>query len=329
VVFGEGEDQWWAHSILFPDDFAIPNWHMYVLMDFHQQDIPGDTRQANFHINFQKQPEPNTDQFGDLIFRGYGGSDPLNPNTPNEYIATIAPGGTLPPISKNVWYDFVYHVKWSSEPDGYFAGWVRKGNETFYRRVLDHVGPTLYPELGVYLKLANYHTPVCDPYPGCSGPASSVIHDRVVRGTTPQDVAMAPLEYWYEENDPIVSPIAGMWTIRGSEVATFSRGAAISSNTGGDNVNLTFTGTSVSWVGLKCNVCGIAAISIDGGAETLVDTYDPAAPGSAGLASVPLFTASGLTPGSHTVKIRVTGTHNANSTDNHVVLDRFNVIIVL
>jgi hypothetical protein len=94
-------------------------------------------------------------------------------------------------------------------------------------------------------------------------------------------------------------------------------------------VNLTFTGTSVSWVGLKCNVCGIAAVSVDGGTETLVDTAGPAAPGSPGLASEPLFTASGLAPGSHTVTIRVTGTRSANSTDNHIVVDRFNVVIVL
>jgi len=38
---------------------------------------------------------------------------------------------------------------------------------------------------GSYLKLANYHTPVCDPYLACIGthPPSSVIHDRVIRGT--------------------------------------------------------------------------------------------------------------------------------------------------
>jgi hypothetical protein len=46
---------------------------------------------------------------------------------------------------------------------------------------LEHRGPTLYAGQGCYLKLANYHTPVCDPYPGCTGPASSVIHDRVIR----------------------------------------------------------------------------------------------------------------------------------------------------
>jgi polysaccharide lyase-like protein len=127
ALFGEGADQWWAHSIQFPNDFAIPNWHMYVLLDFHQ--FPNDSKQANFHINFQQRA--NSNEFGDLIFRGYGGEDLFNPNTPNPYTATIAEGGANPPISKNVWYDFVYHVKWSSGPDGYFAGWVRKNTEPF------------------------------------------------------------------------------------------------------------------------------------------------------------------------------------------------------
>jgi hypothetical protein len=38
----------------------------------------------------------------------------------------------------------------------------------------------------VYLKLANYHT--------AFGQSSSVIHDRVIRGTTWQAVSLTPLE---------------------------------------------------------------------------------------------------------------------------------------
>ncbi|OGG57073.1 MAG: hypothetical protein A3F84_04570 [Candidatus Handelsmanbacteria bacterium RIFCSPLOWO2_12_FULL_64_10] len=161
----EGREQWWAHSILFPDDFAVPTWHMYVVFDFHNSG----NGQANFHVNFEN---------GVLIFRGYGGQN-VNDGL---YKATI---GT---IQKNVWYDFVYHVKWSSGPDGYFDAWVNGVKK------LSHRGPTLYAGQRAYLKLANYHVPVCNPYPGCTGPASSVIHDRVVRGTTPQSVSLGLLE---------------------------------------------------------------------------------------------------------------------------------------
>ncbi len=44
---------------------------------------------------------------------------------------------------KNVWYDFVYHVKWSSGSDGYFDAWVNGVKKLSYR------GPTLYSGQGV------------------------------------------------------------------------------------------------------------------------------------------------------------------------------------
>ena len=67
LVFNQGEEHWWAHSILFPNDFAIPTWQMYVVSDFHHT---GATGQANFQINFQAQLD--TTQPGNLIFRGFG-----------------------------------------------------------------------------------------------------------------------------------------------------------------------------------------------------------------------------------------------------------------
>jgi hypothetical protein len=316
VIFGEGAEHWWSHSILFPDDFAIPTWHMYVVAGFHHEGCCG---QGNFHINFQQRD--NTREYGDLIFRGYGGTQDQG-----EYRATIFAGGTEPPISKNLWYDFVHHVRWSSGSDGFFNAWVRKDGELYYRRVLAHQGPTLYTGQGVYLKLANGHVPVCDPYPACIGThsPSSVIHDRVVQGTTAEDVkdASAPLEFWYEENDPSVVA-TGPWVLRGSEVAEFSGKFAGSANAGGTSAAFSFTGTAVNWMGLKCNLCGIATVSIDGGPEMQVDTAGAAAPGTPGLKSEPVFTASGLAPGSHTLQITVTGT--TTSGDAHIVVDRFDV----
>jgi hypothetical protein len=168
----EGREQWWAHSFYLPSDFVIPGWHNYVFFDFHNTSTGGG--QANFHV---------LNRNGVLTFQGYGGvtqgNDPVNPFS--------APIG---PIQKNVWYDFVYHVKWSSGSDGYFDAWVNGVKK------LSHRGPTLYAGQGVYLKLANYHVPVCDPYPACIGThaPSSVIHDRIVRGTTPLAVSSGPLE---------------------------------------------------------------------------------------------------------------------------------------
>lgn len=177
----EGHEAWWAHSIFFPDTFQAPTWQSYVVADFHNTvNGPG---QANFMVNHRRQLDPVTLQEdvtkpGILQFSGYGG----DANGAGHYSADIGQ------VLKNVWYDFLYHVRWSSGPDGIFDAWVN-GVQKLQRR-----GPTLYAGQGVYLKLANYHNPVCDPYPACIGGkdhhASSIIHDRVLRGATRESVAL-------------------------------------------------------------------------------------------------------------------------------------------
>jgi polysaccharide lyase-like protein/uncharacterized protein DUF4124 len=162
----EGREQWWEHSILFPDDYVAPpasarysfSWN--VVFDFHNS-APGPW-QANFHTEVATlSPDPNNPLLNPdppiLRFRGYGGKKSGDG-------AFTAPIG---PVVKNEWYDFVYHVKWSSGTDGYFDAWVNGVQK------LSHKGPTLYVGQGCYLKLANYHVPFRQ--------ASSVIHDRVVR----------------------------------------------------------------------------------------------------------------------------------------------------
>jgi len=162
----EGHEQWWAHSILFPDDYVIPpagaTWNWGVVMDFHHT---GPTGQANFQV--VSLPTG-------LVFQGFGGPTVANsPSDPGFY------GASIGPVTKNAWYDFVYHVKWSSGSDGYFYAWVNGVQK------LAHTGPTLYSGQGCYLKLANYHTAV--------GLPVSVIHDRVIRGTSAAAVALTPL----------------------------------------------------------------------------------------------------------------------------------------
>src|SRR5262249_4405482 len=68
----------------------------------------------------------------------------------------------------------------------------------------------------------------------------------------------------FEEND-LALAAEGDWQKRGPEVAAFSGGTATSSATSQARATFTFTGSSVVWLGLKCNVCGIANVSIDGG----------------------------------------------------------------
>jgi hypothetical protein len=165
IVYKEGEEQVWELSIIFPDDFVFPTWQRYALGGFHHT---GRTGQGNFTLGFERAAGEPTTAPGVLGFQGYGGTQ-----NSGRF------GAAVGPVEKNVWYDLVYHVKWSSGRDGFFRAWVNG------EKKLDHRGPTLYVGQGVYLKLANYHTPLCDPYPACKGkgtdPPSSVIHDRVIR----------------------------------------------------------------------------------------------------------------------------------------------------
>jgi Polysaccharide lyase/Carbohydrate binding module (family 6)/Bacterial Ig domain len=157
-----GKEQWWAHSLLLPNDFIAPSGGA-VIANFHQT---GSFGQANFQI--AARPDG-------LTFYGAGGANVVtSSDQPGVYIKKIGP------IVKNQWYDFVYHVKWSSGSDGFMNAWVNGV------QVVAHRGPTLYTGQGCYLKLANYHMPV--------GQGQSVIHDRVVRGKSAAAVSLTPLQ---------------------------------------------------------------------------------------------------------------------------------------
>jgi hypothetical protein len=159
----QGQEEWWAHSLMFPSTYvappvgATPNWG--VVFDFHHT---GPTGQANFQI--VSLPTG-------LELWISGGATVVNaPTDPGFSRSAIGP------LNQNVWYDFIYHVKWSAGSDGYFQAWL---NGT---QVLNFSGPTLYTGQSCYLKLADYHTPI--------GAPVSVIHSRIVEGATEADVAL-------------------------------------------------------------------------------------------------------------------------------------------
>jgi polysaccharide lyase-like protein len=140
----EGREQVWEHSMLLPDDFVRPPGGWYAVAGFHHS---GATGQGNFTVFAQET----------LRLVGYGGV----PGSPRKFDVD---GGA---ITKNRWYDFVYHIKWSAGGGGFFKAWVDGDLKLNYK------GPTLYSGMGCYLKLANYHT--------AFGQPTSVIHDRVIR----------------------------------------------------------------------------------------------------------------------------------------------------
>ena len=170
----EGREHWWAHSILFPEDYVAPpestatTWSFGVVADFHNT-APG-AGQANFQVTAMPATAISPDRPTGLGLQiAYG-----NQARPTLYYAPIGP------VVKNEWTHFVYHVRWSAAGDGYFDAWVNGVHKMAYR------GPTLYPGQGCYFKLANYHSAL--------GKPSSVIHARVVRGDSAGAVSAGPLE---------------------------------------------------------------------------------------------------------------------------------------
>ena len=83
---------------------------------------------------------------------------------------------------------------------------------------------------------------------------------------------------------------------------------------------LRFSGTTLRFYGIKDANHGVAAISIDGGAEVDMDEYSPVR-----VAQALLFTSSRLTPGEHVAKIRVTGRKHPDSRYVWVAVDRIEI----
>jgi hypothetical protein len=123
----------------------------------------------------------------------------------------------------------------------------------------------------------------------------------------------------HEDTDPAITYTAG-W-VRGNIDRPYSEGTAAVSTASNDQATFVFTGTSVSWVGLRGSQGGIARVLVDGNLVAGgVDTYAP----TDGPQNV-LFSQSGLASGSHTLTIQATGTGNPASSGTAIVVDAFDV----
>ncbi len=121
-----------------------------------------------------------------------------------------------------------------------------------------------------------------------------------------------------EETDGSVT-YTGSWD-HGNFNRAWSMRTISASSVPGAQATFTFTGTAVDWIGSRKSTTGIARVYLDGAFVTEIDTY---APGD-GLQET-IFSAMGLTPGSHTLTIEVTGRKNAASNSAYIVVDAFDV----
>jgi hypothetical protein len=93
------------------------------------------------------------------------------------------------------------------------------------------------------------------------------------------------------------------------------------SSLAGARATLTFTGTSVAWIGQRGRLFGIARVTLDGGVPVDIDLYGT----GQDEFQVAVFKATGLTPGTHTLTIDVTGLKNAASDSAIVLIDAFDI----
>jgi uncharacterized repeat protein (TIGR01451 family) len=92
------------------------------------------------------------------------------------------------------------------------------------------------------------------------------------------------------------------------------------SDTAGDSVSVSFTGTSVQWIAPYAANHGIADVYLDGKLAATVDTYS----GSTEFQQV-AYSATGLANTTHTLEIVVTGQHDVSSSGSFVSIDAINV----
>jgi len=127
------------------------------------------------------------------------------------------------------------------------------------------------------------------------------------------------VSYTYDDPDSALQ-YSGSWSHVANQNYTGSdyKNTESFSKTAGDSVTVPFTGTAIRWIGSKTNNHGNADVYLDGTKLATVDC-------SGSQSQAVLFQRSGLTAGSHVLKIVVDGTHAAGSTDDFVSVDAIDV----
>jgi len=121
-----------------------------------------------------------------------------------------------------------------------------------------------------------------------------------------------------EETDAAVTLSAG-WTQATPDWYGWSAGTAVQASVPPAKATYTFTGTSVTWIGQRSNISGIARVKVDDDPTgVLVDLF-----AHNNETNNPVYSVYGLAPGSHTLTIEPTGTKNDQSNGSAVVVDAF------
>ena len=118
----------------------------------------------------------------------------------------------------------------------------------------------------------------------------------------------------YEDSNSALS-YKGTWSSLSN--SGYSGGTVKVSETKGDTVEFTFNGTSFEIYGHASDWRGKAKIYIDGTAVETIDCYS-----STDVPSKKLYSKTGLTSGTHTVKVEVLGEKNTSSKAAKIAIDK-------
>jgi hypothetical protein len=122
-----------------------------------------------------------------------------------------------------------------------------------------------------------------------------------------------------EESDAAVTR-TGTWTASDASKG-WSGGSALQSSMAGATMSITFSGTSIRWIGSRGRGMGIAQISVDSGPVREVDLFGR----PSDEIHTPIYTVYDLGPGQHKLTITVTGRQDGQAEGNLVVVDAFDI----
>ncbi len=142
-----------------------------------------------------------------------------------------------------------------------------------------------------------------------SAPGETVIIDDSIQGTDPHQWQYQGTG-WQHCTDCDEPPV------------TYYNASQSWTDTMNDTAELTFFGRQLGFFGVSAPWHGIAAVSIDGGPETMIDLYAVTKAGNVLLWTSPL-----LAPGIHTFTLRATGDKNPASTGTVIALDRVEITV--
>lgn len=175
-----GEETWYRFATLMPDDFPLDSKHRLVLAQWHE------------HIRGE-----GLDLRPPLSHRLWDGRFVVTLWN-NRRVERQGPRGDgeilfeIPRIKRDMFYEFIYKVKWSGEDDGEIVAWMREcpvlnvecSNGTSWQEVIRYSGSTGYDSEvinGYYFKLGLYTVSEFDvPF--------TAYHKDYLRGGTAQAV---------------------------------------------------------------------------------------------------------------------------------------------